>query len=642
MPEEQRVDRRLAAILAADVAGLMGLDEVGTLRAVKALRKELVDPAVAEHRGRVVKLTGDGILIEFASAVDALSCAVAVQRAMAARNTDIPEDRRIEYRVGINVGDIIVDGDDIYGDGVNIAARLEGIAAAGGICISQEVWKQVKGKVDVAVQDIGEQRLKNIAEPVQIYSVSVKGNMSFGDGAQGKTPSASSSNVSGTYRHGAGIAGAVAVFIAIVIGAVWFVTRPGPPQPSQATAPHLSIVVLPFTNLSGDPSQGYLADVITEELTSSLARISGTFVIARSTAFTYKGKAVDVKQIGKELGVRYVLEGSEQHGGNRVRVNAQLIDAETGAHLWADQFDVDRADVAQGQDEIVTRVARAFDIQLTSIEAARLARAPVGNLDAEDLAMRCEEAAYQAQTAGMLVADDVYRFCERALEIDEHNVRALVNLAGKYWGRVANAVSTDRETDTRKADEFISRALAIDPNNSHVHNGKGFILWLQRRNEEAIVEQEHSLALNPSNVSAYIGLCFASNILLRLEATTDYAEKAIRLSPRDPFLFLFENCRGIGYFLLKNNGKAIDALHRSVALSPRPWPHAFLIAALALDGRDAEAHETLGHYLSFSDNRPRTVGQWRPQVRAYSDNPEFLAAYERLYDGLRKAGMPEE
>jgi adenylate cyclase len=465
MPEEQRVDRRLAAILAADVAGysrLMGLDEVGTLRAVKALRKELVDPAVAAHHGRVVKLTGDGILIEFASAVDALSCAVAVQRAMAARNADIPEDRRIQYRVGINVGDIIVDGDDIYGDGVNIAARLEGIADAGGICISQEVWKQVKGKVDIAVQDIGEHQLKNISDPVRVYTVSLNGNASasFGDGAQGKVPSASSNVVAANYRRGAGIAGAVAVFIAIVIGAGWFATRSGPPQPF-ATAPRLSIVVLPFTNLSGDPAQDYLADVITDELTTSLSRIGGAFVIARSTAFTYKGKAVNAKQVGRDLGVRYVLEGSEQNSGNRVRVNAQLIDAETGTHVWAEQFDADRADLLNMQDEIVTRLARALDVQMVAIEAAHVARTRPGNLDAEDLAMRCQ-AGWNSSTWGSAEYDTAYGLCEHALQIDDRNVLALSVLAIKYAIRLTSGLSSDPQADIRQADELISRALAIE------------------------------------------------------------------------------------------------------------------------------------------------------------------------------------
>jgi adenylate cyclase len=423
---ERHVQRRLAAILAADIAGysrLTGADEEGTLERLRALRLELIDPAVAEHHGRIVKTTGDGILIEFASVVDAVRCGIAVQRGMARRNTEVSVEKRILFRVGINLGDVVAEGDDLLGDGVNVAARLEGIAEPGGMCLSRAAYDQARGKIDLAVKDLGEQRLKNIAEPVRVYSVSINGNasVSFGDGVQRGVPSASSSSVSATYRYGAGISAAVAVLIAIVVGTVWFGTRSTPP-PSQT--PRLSIVVLPFANLSGDPAQDYLADVLTEGLTTGLSRISGTFVIARSTAFTYKGKPVDVKQIGKDLGVRYVLEGSEQHSGNQVRVNAQLIDAETGAHLWADQFDADRADLLQMQDEIVTRLARAMQIQLVAVDAARVTRTRPGNLDAEDLALRCEAGVYNSPP-GSAEFPAVLSLCDRALHIDNGNVFAL-------------------------------------------------------------------------------------------------------------------------------------------------------------------------------------------------------------------------
>jgi adenylate cyclase len=516
----------------------MGLDEVGTLRAVKALRKDLVDPAVAEHHGRVVKLTGDGILIEFGSAVDALSCAVAVQRSMAVRNADIPEDRRIQYRVGINVGDIIVDGDDIYGDGVNIAARLEGIADAGGICISQEVWKQVKGKVDITVRDMGEQRLKNIAEPVQVFSVSVNGSASFGDGALRRIPSESNGDASRTYRRGAGIVGAVAVLVAIVGGAVWFATRSGgPPQPF-ATAPNLSIVVLPFTNLSGDPAQDYLADVLTEELTTYLSRIPGTFVIARSTAFAYKGKPLDVKQIGKELGVRYVLEGSTQPTGNRLRVNTQLIDADHGAHLWADGFDADRTELSEMEEEIVTRLARQLAIQLTSAEAARIHRAHPANPDAEDLAMRCE-AGLVRYDSNSKEAEAAFALCEQALQRDDHNVRALPYAALKYSLRVLNGRTTDRDADMRHAEELLSRLLAAEPDHPGAYALKGELFMVQARLEEAIVQLERSIALNPSYIGTYVDLC-ASNLWLgRPNKSIAIADKATRLSPRDPYCRTF-------------------------------------------------------------------------------------------------------
>ena len=319
MEQEQpvRVGRRLAAIVAADVAGysrLMGLDEVGTARTLREHRK-VTDALVAKHGGRLVKTTGDGVLLEFPSVVDAVECAVAVQAVMAQRNEGIPQDRRMLFRIGINLGDILIEGDDILGDGVNIAARLEGIAEPGGICISSSAYEQVRGKVAVEFTDLGEQTLKNIARPIRAYAVGLSAN-----------------------------------------------AHQTAPLPSSA--PRLSIVVLPFANIGGDPEQEYFVDGVTESLTTDLSRISGAFVIARNTAFTFKGKAVDVKKLGRELNVRYVLEGSVQRGGNRLRVNVQLIDAETGNHLWAERFDKPVADLFDMQDEIVSRLANALNAQL--------------------------------------------------------------------------------------------------------------------------------------------------------------------------------------------------------------------------------------------------------------------------------------
>src|SRR6516165_5650404 len=331
---EGRVHRRLAAVLAADVAGysrLMGLNEVGTLTALKTLRREVVDPAIAEHEGRIVKTTGDGMLVEFASAVDAVNCAIGVQGKMAELTTG-GTGPLIQFRVGINVGDIIVDRDDIFGDGVNIAARLESIAEPGGICISSSAYDHVRGKVGVEFADLGEQNLKNIALPVRAYAV-------VRDGSSATTQ---------TER-----------------------ARLGPLSP-----PRLSIVVLPFANLSGDPEQEYFVDGVTESLTTDLSRINGAFVIARNTAFTFKGKAVDVKKLGHELNVRYVLEGSVQRGGNRLRVHVQLIDADTGNHLWAERFDKPLADLFDMQDEIVSRLANSLDAELITAEARRAERSP--------------------------------------------------------------------------------------------------------------------------------------------------------------------------------------------------------------------------------------------------------------------------
>ena len=409
--------------------------------------------------------------------------------------------------------------------------------------------------------------------------------------------------------------------------------KPGP------TAPRLSVVVLPFSNLTGDAAQDYLGDVITEELTTSLSRIPHSFVIARSTAFTYKGKAVDVRQIGRDLGVRYILEGSQAQGGNRVRVNAQLIDADTGAHLWADQFDADRTDLLDMQDRIATRLSRALQIRLIEVDAARVARTHPGDADAEQLAMRCQAVLVGAHP-GSVEAQGGYSLCERALERDERNVRALVSLSFKFTDRILSEQSPDRESDVRQASELVSRALATDPNDYGAHFAKAEILLGQQRFEEAIVEAERSLALNPSFVSAYSALSVASSFLGRPQEALDYADKAMRLSPRDPNLYAFYLNKGFALSLLDQDDQAIGWLRRAVAAAPQwPLPQVLLAAALSLTGHESEARDVLNRYLSLTWTRARTIAQFKEQMP--SNNPLFLAFAARFVEGLRKAGMPD-
>jgi adenylate cyclase len=640
LPNE-RMERRLTAILAADVAGysrLTGMDEEGTHAQLKERLGVLVDPKITEYRGRVVKNTGDGMLAEFGSVVDAVRCAIDIQQGMAERNNVLPQEKRIEFRIGINVGDIIVDRGDLFGDGVNVAARLEGIAEPGGICISGAVHDQVRDKLPFVFMDRGEQTMKNIAHPVHVYAfggndptLQVPARTEMTRSSPGRSRIMNRFGIMNGYVAG-GLAAAV---LAVVI---WFANDAVRGLPGWSAAPRFSMVVLPFANLSGDPAQDYLADVITEELTTSLSRIRRSFVIARSTAFTYKGKAVDVKQIGKELGVRYVLEGSQQRGSGKVRISAQLIDAGTGAHLWADQFDADRADLLEMQDEIVTRLSRALQGQLVEVDAARVARTRPGDLDAEDLAMRCE-AVVNAQT-GTDEIEGGYNLCERALQRDKHNVRALVNLSVKFIDRVLSLQSPDREGDVRRADELVSTALALDPNASGAHFAKAQVLLAQKRFEEAIVEAERSLALNPSFVSAYSALCTASSLLGRPEKALEYAEKAMRLSPRDPLLYVFHFQKGLALFLLRQDDQAIEWLHRAVANAPQwPLPQSLLAAMLAMNGREAEARETLKRYLSLSGTRAKTIAQWKGQLP--SGDPVFQASAARLAEGLRMAGLPE-
>jgi TolB-like protein/Tfp pilus assembly protein PilF len=409
---------------------------------------------------------------------------------------------------------------------------------------------------------------------------------------------------------------------------------------ARAPAPRFSLVVLPFTNLSGDPAQDHVADVITEGLTTYLSRIRDAFVIARGTALTYKGKARDVRQIGQELGVRYVLAGGEHHSGSRVRVSAQLIDVETGAHLWADQFDADRVDLLQMQDDIVTRLARALQIELAAVEAARISRTQGASQNAEDLALH-GEAIFLRYGPSREESEAAFDLCERALKLDPSNVRALGILAEKFATRVAGMQSTDREGDIRRADELASRALAIEPSSYHAHHAKARILIGQRRAEEAMIEAERSLRLNPSFIPTYLALCQAHLISGLPQKTIEYANRAMRLSPPDPYLYVFYAQEGLAHIMLRQDDRAIACLRRAVANNPEfPTPVAYLAATLALTGQDAEARQTLKQYLSLRGTKTRTIAAWR--AMAYSDNPIYLALRERIHEGLRKVGMPEE
>src|SRR6266542_424531 len=466
-PGQDPIERRLAAILAADVAGysrLTGLDEEGTHARLQDHLRSLVDPKIAEHRGRVIKNTGDGLLAEFSSVVDAVRCALDVQRGMAQRNKDVPQERRIEFRIGINVGDVMIDRGDVFGDSVNVAARLEGVAAPGGICISDDAHRQVRGKLDVSFKDQGERQLKNIARPVRVFRVAL-------DDARPTKPIWPRHDAAPTVRRGRWSARTKAIGAAIVLiagaggTALFFhLDRASIVSyiPGQLAKPseRFSSIVLPFDNLSGDASQDYLADVISDELTTGLSRFPNSFVISRSTAFTYKGKPIDVRQIGKDLGVRYVLERSVQPSGDPLRVHAQLIDAENDAHLWADQFDADRSNLLQMQDVIVARIARAVGTKMV-VERARWAQTRAANPNAEDFSWRCTAALMR--TFYTRESDASYTFCEQALKIDPQNVRALSWLSFKFSQRVANHASSDRQADLHRADELASLAIKIDP-----------------------------------------------------------------------------------------------------------------------------------------------------------------------------------
>ena len=402
----------------------------------------------------------------------------------------------------------------------------------------------------------------------------------------------------------------------------------------------LSLVVLPFVNMSGDPAQDHLSDAITDGLTSYLSRIRGAFVISRGIAMTYKGKAVDVRQIGRELGVRYVLEGSEQHSGGRIRVSAQLIDVDTGAHLWAERCDVDHADLLQMQDEVVTRLARALQIELAALESLRISRSALEGQNAEDLALN-GEAIYLRYGPSRRESAAGLDLCERALALDADNLRALALLAEQYTTRVTGMQSTERDADIRRSDDLASRALSADPNAYHARYAKARVLVAQKRADEALIEAERALRLNPGFIPIYLVLCQASLMLGLPEKAIEHADRVKRFSPPDPYLYVFHTQEGLAHVMMRHDDLAVTCLRRAVANNPEfPASSGYLTAALALSGQTAEASEQLKSYLSLRDTTIRTVAGWRGL--AYSDNPAYQALRERIYEGLRKAGMPEQ
>jgi adenylate cyclase len=582
--------RKIAAILVSDVVGysrLAGADEDRTLARLRALRSDLIDPTISVHRGRIVKRTGDGSVIEFRSVVDAVRCALEVQHAMVERNAGVPPEKRIEFRVGVHLGDVVEEADgDLMGDGVNIAARLEGICEPGGICLSEDAYRQVKSRLDLAVVDLGPTQLKNITEPIRVYSLEV------GKPAQAKP-----------------------------------MTVPAPERP---VPPRLSVVVLPFKNLSSDSSQGYFADGVTENLTTDLSRIRNSFVIARNTAFTFKDKAVDTKQIAKELGVRYVLEGSVQRDQNRVRVNAQLIDGETGAHLWADRFQEDVADLFKLQDDVVARLTNSLGNELVKAEARGDSR--IANLDAFDLTMRGRALSFETTRRATRENNKAARaLFEQALAINPEDAGALAGDARSYMiDKVYDWTNPDVDYDAKIVGQA-DRSIAIDPNDPLPYFAKSFYLSLVlHRPKEGLRAADAGLALNPGSAFLY----YASGMGkiqagMFAQAKSDILY-AIQLSPRDPGLGLWlfalaSSDIGLGHF-----DDAIDECHRAIDAGLRTFPaYAILATAYAMTNRIDEAKAAVVEALKL--NPKLTV---KNITERYPKTPAVA-------EGLRKAGVPE-
>jgi adenylate cyclase len=576
-----RVDRRLAAILAADVAGysrLMGADEEGTHAALTELRREIVDPEIGKHHGRIVKLTGDGLLAEFASVVDAVRCAVEMQRAMAGRTAGAPTDRRIEFRVGINLGDIIVEAEDIYGDGVNIAARLEALAEPGGICVSRIVYDQVRDKLDVAFEDRGEQQVKNIARPVHIYRIPIAGSA-----PAAKAP------------------------------------LPLPDKPS--------IAVLPFANMSGDPEQEYFADGMVEEIITALSRIRWLFVIARNSSFTYKGQAIDVKLVGRELGVRYVLEGSVRKAGNRVRITGQLVDAANGTHLWADRFDGSLEDVFDLQDKVASSVAGVIEPALQAAETARSANRPTSDLTAYDLYLR----AYAMALSSAARFHEALRLMEQAIARDPRYGPALALAASCCFRLLADERSEDREADRLKGADFARRALEVaDDDPGILANAAHALAYFGEDIDAMMALVDRALALNPNFAR---GWQISGNLRYwagQPDIAIEHVHAALRLSPRTRVGASLMTI-GAAHFVSRHFDEAVPKLLLAIQEDPtHPSPYRSLAACYAQMGRLDDAREIVGRLRAIT---PVVI----PDA-SFLRNPEHR---ELLLSGLRlAAGEP--
>jgi adenylate cyclase len=623
---EDEVTRRLTTIAAADIAGysrLVSKDEEGTLSALRSHRAELIDPIISGFHGRIANTAGDSLLIEFPSVVEALRCCTEIQRSMAERNADIPEDRRIEFRIGINVGDVIEQDGDLLGAGVNVAARLEGLAEPGGICISRAARDQVRDHLDVMLEDLGEVEVKNIDRPVRTFRVLAEG--------------AAVSPRPGNIRSHWPMAAALIVVAAVILGGLsWW--RPWIERVSNPLPQSLSIVVLPFDNLSADPEQSYFADAITEDLINDLSRIRGAFVIARGTSFTFKGMAMDTKKVASELKVRYVLEGSVRRAGDSVRVNAQLVDGTTGAHIWSDRFDRKYIDAFSLQNDITGRIAATLKGELLEAQSRGLKNGPPANLTAWDYALQGTVVLHQLENTNRL--GEAKSLFEKALELDPDLASAWIGLARIHLVAFRREVSGISVPHSNKFSlEAAQKAVLLDRKSSDAFNILGLAYRAVDQIEEALATCETAVELNPNNSDAYLCLGTAKMYSGKGNPTDAIPlfKKSLQLNPRyRPFLpYMY---MGQAYSLLERYEESVKAFSKSVSESPNNTVVLRgLASALAKIGRVDEARVVLVKYVKLSHGKRDTIEKLRAYFKLLSD-----AEFERLYGGLRQAGMPEK
>jgi adenylate cyclase len=584
------MERRLAAIMLTDMVSysrLMGLDEEGTIARQRAHREDVFDPKIAQRGGRIVKTTGDGLLVEFPSIVDAVKCAVEVQKELAGRDINIPEDRRIQYRIGINLGDIVIDGDDILGDGVNVAARLEALAKPDGVCISGIVHDQLMGKLDSVFEDAGEQQVKNVSRPVRVWHWQV-GQLASGPSSSDKP-------------------------------------LPLPDKPS--------IAVLPFDNMSGDPEQEFFADGIAEDVITALSRFRSLFVIARNSSFTYKGSAVDITQVGRELGVRYVVEGSVRKAGNRVRITAQLIDATSGNHLWADRFDGSLDDIFDLQDQITEQIVVAVEPEIQARERERARRKPPQNLDAWELMQRGVSHFYRVNETDQAEA---IRLFQEATALDPEFSAAHAYLAYALWTSVVFNFAKEPEKASASAKDSAERAVSLDPNEPMARYALERLHIAAGEIELAIAEMQTVIDINPNFALGYFGLGHAYYYGAgKAEMALPYYDAALRLNPRDPWRWLPLAIKGSALRFLGRYDEAIVVCRQACQFPDSGFlPQMYLAAALAEAGQASEAQSAIKKAIEFQSSlsigsiRSRYVGMHQTHLNS-------------LCDSLRKAGVPE-
>src|SRR5258708_28020304 len=574
--------RKLAAILAADVAGysrLTGIDEEGTLKRLRKLRRGLINTAVSLHRGRIVKTTGDGILIEFPSVVDAVRCALDIQRGMDSRNSDFPAEQRIEFRVGINLGDVVIEGEDLLGDGVNVAARLEGISEPGGICISDAAYHQVRDRLDVNFEDAGEQQLKNIARPVHVYRL----------------------RLDRTHTQ----------------------AKPALPLPDKP-----SIAVLPFQNMSGDPEQEYFADGIVDDIITALTRMRWLFIIARNSSFTYKGRAVDVKQVGRELGVRYVLEGGVRKSANRIRITAQLIDATTGAHIWAERYDRDLTDIFAVQDEITECVAGAIEPELLKIEG-RAAISRTENLNAWDTVRQGMWDFHQVRRENALRARELFR---EAIKLDPKLPEAHVWLGRVSGSLLAYGWSSDRAADLQEGTEAALKAVQLDERDPYAHYTLAITSVFAGALERASRAAETAIALSPCFALGHLALGFARLLAGNAVEAVGAFEHGLRLSPFDPQSFVWLGNLALAQYFSGHREAALQSALRSFSIRP-DWVPALVMLAIC-----CAALERLDEARAFVEQMRQLEKVPDVWAQMKARRPEWGAEMTSM---LRKAGLPE-